>query len=229
MRWGFDLWVGKIPWRHTQQPTPVFLPGESHGQRSLVAYSPRGRTESDTQLSTRSTHGGFLPSMAPSHLNYVPLSHSARLPGTGSYKYDVTCLGKRREDPYVPFLLLICLLTGSLNLYLFIYNFLAWIVYFWLHLQGHSTYSQEGTPSLHSDLVPVKTLIKDNPRKAVDRMPWAFPLVSWASCCSLDVMTGILGLHSRLTQESGILSRGNKGLLSLLESRRVFLGAHWVD
>ena len=136
-----------------------------------MAYSPRGRTESDTQLSTRSTHGGFLPSMAPSHLNYVPLSHSARLPGTGSYKYDVTCLGKRREDPYVPFLLLICLLTGSLNLYLFIYNFLAWIVYFWLHLQGHSTYSQAGTPSLHSDLVPVKTLIKDNPRKAVDRMP----------------------------------------------------------
>ena len=36
-------------------------------------------------------------------------------------------------------------------------------------------------------------------------------------------MTGILGLHSRLTQESGVLSRGNKGLLSLLESRRYFL------
>ena len=35
-----DPWVGKTPWRRKQQPTPVFLPGESHGQRSLVGYSP---------------------------------------------------------------------------------------------------------------------------------------------------------------------------------------------
>ena len=40
MRCGFDPWVGKIPWRRAWQPTPVFLPGESHGQRSLVGYSP---------------------------------------------------------------------------------------------------------------------------------------------------------------------------------------------
>ena len=38
-RCGFDLWVGKIPWRRAWQPTPVFLPGESHGQRNLVGYS----------------------------------------------------------------------------------------------------------------------------------------------------------------------------------------------
>ena len=37
---GFDPWVRKIPWRRKWQPTPVFLPGESHGQRSLVGYSP---------------------------------------------------------------------------------------------------------------------------------------------------------------------------------------------
>ena len=37
---GFDPWVGKTPWRRVRQPTPVFLPGESHGQRSLVGYSP---------------------------------------------------------------------------------------------------------------------------------------------------------------------------------------------
>jgi len=36
----FDPWVGKIPWRKKWQPTPVFLPGESHGQRSLVGCSP---------------------------------------------------------------------------------------------------------------------------------------------------------------------------------------------
>ena len=45
---GFDPWVGKIPWRRKWQPPPVFLPGESHGWRSLVGYSPRGRKESDT-------------------------------------------------------------------------------------------------------------------------------------------------------------------------------------
>ena len=35
------------PWRRKWQPTPVFLPGESHGWRSLVGYSPQGRKESD--------------------------------------------------------------------------------------------------------------------------------------------------------------------------------------
>ena len=38
----FDPWVGKIPWRKKWQPTPVFLPGKSHGQRSLVGYGPWG-------------------------------------------------------------------------------------------------------------------------------------------------------------------------------------------
>ena len=41
-RRGFDPWVGKIPWRREWQPTPVFLPGESHGQRRLAGYSPWG-------------------------------------------------------------------------------------------------------------------------------------------------------------------------------------------
>ena len=44
----FDPWVRKIPWRRIQQPTPVFLPGESHGQRSLVGYSPQDHKELDT-------------------------------------------------------------------------------------------------------------------------------------------------------------------------------------
>ena len=41
-------WVGKIPWRRKWQPTPVFWPGESHGWRSLVGYSPQGCKEFDT-------------------------------------------------------------------------------------------------------------------------------------------------------------------------------------
>ena len=48
----FDPWVGKIPWRRKWQRAPVFLPGESHGQRSLVGYSPQGRPESDTTDAT---------------------------------------------------------------------------------------------------------------------------------------------------------------------------------
>ena len=47
MRLQFNPWVGKMPWRRQWQPTPVFLPGEFHGQRSLVVYSPWGPKESD--------------------------------------------------------------------------------------------------------------------------------------------------------------------------------------
>ena len=46
-RCGFSPWVRKIPWRRAWQPTPVFLPGESHGQRSLEGYS-HGVAESQT-------------------------------------------------------------------------------------------------------------------------------------------------------------------------------------
>ena len=53
----FDPWVGKIPWSRAWQPTPVFLPGDSHGQRSLAGYSPWGCKESDTTEATWQTHG----------------------------------------------------------------------------------------------------------------------------------------------------------------------------
>ena len=46
-RW-LDPWVRKIPLRKKWQPIPVFLPGKSHGQRSLEGYSPWGYKESDT-------------------------------------------------------------------------------------------------------------------------------------------------------------------------------------
>ena len=51
-RHGFDLWFGKSPWRRAWQPTPVFLPGESCGQRSLVGHSSEGLKESDTTEAT---------------------------------------------------------------------------------------------------------------------------------------------------------------------------------
>ena len=52
----FSPWVGKIPWRRAWQPTPVFLPGDSHGQRSLVVYGPWGHEESDTIEMTEDAH-----------------------------------------------------------------------------------------------------------------------------------------------------------------------------
>ena len=51
-----STWVRKIPWRRKWQLTLVFLPGKSHGQRSLVGYSPRGHKESDTSEQLTHTH-----------------------------------------------------------------------------------------------------------------------------------------------------------------------------
>jgi len=46
-RLGLDSWVGNIPWRRKWQLTPMFLPEKSHGQKSLVGYSPKGPKESN--------------------------------------------------------------------------------------------------------------------------------------------------------------------------------------
>ena len=56
----FDPWVRKIPQRREWQPTPVFLPGESHGQRSLMGYSPWGGKELDmTEQLTHTPKAGL--------------------------------------------------------------------------------------------------------------------------------------------------------------------------
>ena len=54
---GISPWVGKIPWVEKWQPTPVFLPGKPHGQRSLVGYSSKGGKGSDAnELKHRQTY-----------------------------------------------------------------------------------------------------------------------------------------------------------------------------
>ena len=58
----FDPWVGKIPWRRKWQPTPVFLPGKSQGQRSLVCYSSWGHKELDMTEVTE--HSNIVKSLA---------------------------------------------------------------------------------------------------------------------------------------------------------------------
>ena len=69
-RLGFYPWIGKIPWRRKWQPTPVFLPEKSHGQRSLAGYSPEGwkrvmRPGTQTTLPSLSLERFFVGQKAP--------------------------------------------------------------------------------------------------------------------------------------------------------------------
>ena len=60
MRCRFDPWVKKISWR--RKPTPIFLPGKFHGQRSLVGYSPRGCKRVGHNLATKQQQQSVLQS-----------------------------------------------------------------------------------------------------------------------------------------------------------------------
>jgi len=60
-RCGFDPLVGKMPWRRKWQLTPVFQPGKSQGQRSLVGYNPWGHKESDLTYSLDNNNSSFRP------------------------------------------------------------------------------------------------------------------------------------------------------------------------
>ena len=105
----FDPWLRKIPWNRKWQPTPVFLLGKSHGQRSLAGYSPWGCKESDTtgQLHTHThTHNDNVacsildlkwPSSNPCHDLLLAVTNrfgSARLvvillPGQDPYAFNL--------------------------------------------------------------------------------------------------------------------------------------------
>ena len=66
--------IGKIPWRRKWLPTPVFLPGEFHGQRSLVGYCPWGHRELD--MTEHLTHNKYLLQLiycqvTPVYLKYI--------------------------------------------------------------------------------------------------------------------------------------------------------------
>ena len=68
-RYGLEPWVRKMPWRRKWQLTPVFWPEESHGQRSLVGYSPWGHKQLDT---TEHAHAGARNVMRLNHLENIP-------------------------------------------------------------------------------------------------------------------------------------------------------------
>ena len=65
------------PWRRAWQPIPVFLPGESHGQRSLMGYSPWGCQESDTTERLSTAQHPFCPSQASDGLSDQSWAHLA--------------------------------------------------------------------------------------------------------------------------------------------------------
>ena len=58
-RHGFDAWVRKVPWKRKWQPTPVFLPGKFHEQRSLAGYSPWGHKRVRHDLATKQQQQSF--------------------------------------------------------------------------------------------------------------------------------------------------------------------------
>ena len=67
IRHGFNPWVRKMPWRRAWQPTPVFLPRECHGQRSLEGYSPWGCKELDAiEVTYTHTHVSVSTNVLPS-------------------------------------------------------------------------------------------------------------------------------------------------------------------
>ena len=68
----------EFPWRRKWQPTPVFLPGKSHGQRSLAGYRPWGCRESDTTEVTQHTH------TLPYSLHADSSPESGRAPAEGN-------------------------------------------------------------------------------------------------------------------------------------------------
>ena len=96
-RCGFE--VGKIPWRRKWHPTPVSLPGKSHGQRSLVGDSLWGHKEPDTTAGPR--HTGRV--MIKTHLSEAQVSlprkptlsrkHKGILPDQQPYSYITTSCG----------------------------------------------------------------------------------------------------------------------------------------
>ena len=90
---GFNPWVRKIPWRREYQPTPVFLPGEFHEQRSLAGYCPWRCKESNMmEWLTQHNIGFKLPFIGKLKIsfknNFIPIAikNSQLKHNTGSLK-----------------------------------------------------------------------------------------------------------------------------------------------
>ena len=91
-RYKFNLWVRKIPWRRAWQPTPAFLPGESHGQRSLAGYSLYGRKAAD-KTERLSPHAHSNMGGLGGHI-----AEGNKSDGERQMLRDITYMWKQKED-----------------------------------------------------------------------------------------------------------------------------------
>ena len=88
----FSPWVGKIPWRTKWLPTPVFLPGEFHGQRSLAGHSPWGHRVGYAWV-TNTFPGGLVVRTLPSSAGGADL-----VPGWGTEIPHATGCGQKKTQ-----------------------------------------------------------------------------------------------------------------------------------
>ena len=97
----FDNWVRNIPWRREWQLTPIFLPGESYGQRDLAGYSPQSHKESNTteQLTLSLSFHVYV------HIHFNPFSWRPKVfiylhlvVGKGAMMADHSKLTKQKEQ-----------------------------------------------------------------------------------------------------------------------------------
>ena len=95
---GFNPWLRKIPWRREWLPTPVFLPGEFHGQRSLVGYSLWGHKESDRTERITLSLSFHLDTLCPEEEG-------------PSFFPNVSSLGMRTPFPEIPIMSLSCFIV----------------------------------------------------------------------------------------------------------------------
>ena len=76
----FNPWARKTSWKRARQPTPVFLPGESRGQKSLSGYSPQGHKELDMTEATHHTNTCIIPQLKKKKAKPTKVPQNQRCP-----------------------------------------------------------------------------------------------------------------------------------------------------
>ena len=92
-------WVEKIPWKRKWQPTPVVLPGKSHGQRNLVGYSPRAGKRDRHDLGTKQCEEMILFLLYQSCFQTCKLYHFLRLSSKHTEQKDSGVPAKKAPPP----------------------------------------------------------------------------------------------------------------------------------
>ena len=99
-RRGFNPWMGNVPWRRKWQPTQLFSPGKSHGQKSLAGYSPWGRKRVGHDWVTK--HVGCMTLDTQTRLDTCDTGDSVRIrDGKDTCKYLFTCVPQRLPSSWI--------------------------------------------------------------------------------------------------------------------------------